>query len=164
MSRGPIGAGSDAAQRTWGILKSGDFAAVLATVPLAKSMHFVIQHLPGGPASAVRITARGVVQELSTVHAPLGSDSVDNTSSGTPSWLGLVIPKRHAKRAVTRNLLKRQMRIAITRHDPRMPPGQWVIRLRAPFDVRVFPSAASEALREAARLELEQLFSRAVAK
>ncbi len=42
-----------------------------------------------------------------------------------------------------------------------MPAGQWVVRLRAPFDVRTYPSAASAALQTAARVELDALFSRA---
>jgi ribonuclease P protein component len=59
-------------------------------------------------------------------------------------------------------MLKRQMRAAVDHHEAKLLPGQWVIRLRAPFDVRLFQSAASVALRQAASSELEQLFIRAV--
>ena len=149
-------------RRVWGSLKSGDFAAVLATAPMAKSPHFVLQHLAGRPASVVRHEGRGVAPELSTAGAPTQADSVDKISGKTASWLGLVVPKRHARRAVTRNLLKRQMRAAVDHHEAKLLPGQWVIRLRAPFDVRLFQSAASVALRQAASSELEQLFIRAV--
>jgi len=76
-------------------------------------------------------------------------------------WLGMVVPKRHAKRAVTRSLLKRQLRAVIARHADRLPPGLWVLRLRSPFDRQQFPSAASEALRHAVREELEVLLQRA---
>lgn len=76
-------------------------------------------------------------------------------------WLGSVVPKRHARRSVTRALLKRQIRAAMARHAEALPPGLWVVRLRAPFAPAQFPSAASDALRQAARSELEQLFSRA---
>ena len=41
------------------------------------------------------------------------------------AWLGTVVPKRHAKRAVTRSLLKRQMRAALLRRDA---PGQLPLR------------------------------------
>jgi ribonuclease P protein component len=150
-------------QPAWGGLESGDFAAMLATSPLAKTPHFVLQHLPARPASALRHGPKPVDQELSTVGAPTRDDSVDNKSTAAHSWLGLVVPKRHAKRAVTRNLLKRQMRVAVDCHRPRLSPGQWLIRLRAPFDARLFPSAASAPLRAAARSELEQLFAAAVA-
>ncbi len=75
--------------------------------------------------------------------------------------MGLVIPKRHAKRSVTRQLLKRQIRAAFAER-PGMPPGLWVVRLRSPFDRQKFPSAASDALRSAARAELAQLLDRAM--
>lgn len=71
-------------------------------------------------------------------------------------WLGYVVPKRHARRAVTRTLLKRQIR-AVFADLPGLPPGLWVVRLRMPFDRKQFPSASSEALREAARAELLHL-------
>jgi ribonuclease P protein component len=41
----------------------------------------------------------------------------------------------------------------------RLPPGQWLIRLRAPFDKGQFVSPASARLRDAARSELEQMFA-----
>jgi len=75
-------------------------------------------------------------------------------------WLGSVVPKRHAKRSVTRNLLKRQIRAAVGRHAAEMPQGLWVVRLRAPFDKQQFPSAASEALRRVAREELDAMLAR----
>ena len=72
--------------------------------------------------------------------------------------LGVVVPKRHARRAVTRSLLKRQIYAAGERHGLGLPAGQWVVRLRRPFDGTLYPSAASMALRDAARAELEALF------
>ncbi len=72
--------------------------------------------------------------------------------------LGLVVPKRHARRAVTRNLIKRQMREAV-RHR-RLAAGTWVVRLRSAFDPARFSAAASPALRKAAREELAVLFDR----
>lgn len=85
--------------------------------------------------------------------------SVDNNPHPSSWWLGLVVPKRHARRAVTRNVIKRQMRVQADDHRQRLPPGVWLIRLRAPFDRQLFPSAASAALRLAARNELEQVFA-----
>ena len=76
-------------------------------------------------------------------------------------WLGLVVPKRHAKRAVTRNLLKRQLRAAMVRCAPELPAGLWVVRLRAPFDRQQFTSPSSELLREAAHGEIATLFHQA---
>jgi ribonuclease P protein component len=74
-------------------------------------------------------------------------------------WLGTVVPKRHARRAVTRSLLKRQMRSVMNERAAALPPGLWVLRLKAPFDPARFVSAASQALRAAARSELQQLLN-----
>ena len=71
------------------------------------------------------------------------------------------MPKRHAKRAVTRNLIKRQLRAAMARHASRLPAGLWVVRLRQGFDRQAFPSPASDPLRQSAHDEIELLFSRA---
>lgn len=57
-------------------------------------------------------------------------------------------------------MLKRQMRAAVERLDDRLPAGQCLLRLRAPFPVAQFPSADSDALRHAARRELDQLLAR----
>lgn len=81
---------------------------------------------------------------------------------GPNRWLGLVVPKRHAKRAVTRTLVKRQIRSVAAACAPQLEPGLWVVRQRSPFDPKQYPSAASEALKEAARAELHALFDRAV--
>ena len=72
--------------------------------------------------------------------------------------LGMMVPKRHAKRAVTRNLIRRQIRAAFERHLAGLPLAAWVVRLRAPFDRQQFPSARSEALARAVRGELDPLF------
>ena len=76
-------------------------------------------------------------------------------------WLGAVVPKRHAKRSVTRTLLKRQIRSAVAGSEAALAAGLWVIRLRAPFDRSHFVSAASDALKRAARAELQQLLASA---
>ena len=69
-----------------------------------------------------------------------------------------MVPKRHARRAVTRSLLKRQIYAAGGRHAAELARGLWIVRLRAPFDRSRFVSAASPALRELARTELDELF------
>ena len=71
------------------------------------------------------------------------------------------MPKRHARRAVTRSLLKRQIRSAFERHAAALAGGLWLVRLRSPFATQDFPSAASAALARAARGELDRLLDRA---
>ena len=90
-------------------------------------------------------------------------DTLPASASAQPSscWLGLVVPKRHARRAVTRNLLKRQMRQLMQVHAPALAPGLWVLRLKAPFDRKQFTSPASDGLRSSAHDELALLLQRA---
>ncbi len=78
------------------------------------------------------------------------------------AWVGAVVPKRHARRAVTRSLIKRQIYAAAERHRQRLGPGLWIVRLRSPFDRSRFVSAASQAMRVDARAELESLLEAAV--
>jgi len=76
-------------------------------------------------------------------------------------WLGAMVPKRWARRAVTRNAIKRQIYTVSLRFAAHMPVAAHVVRLRAGFDRKQFISASSEQLKLAVRLELEQLFERA---
>lgn len=76
--------------------------------------------------------------------------------------LGMIVPKRHAKRSVTRSLVKRQLRAGVRRHVHLMAEGDWVVRLRAPLDRKLFVSAASDALRALVAAEVEQLLAEAV--
>ena len=111
----------------------------------------------------------------------------DGDAAVFAAWLGVVVPKRNARRAVTRSLLKRQMRNAALRRIDALASaavpveapspavadaaaraslraGLWVVRLRAPFDRSKYPSAASDALRVAARAELDAVLQRAARK
>lgn len=82
--------------------------------------------------------------------------------AGQLQSLGCVVPKRHARRAVTRTLMKRQIRASYLRHLPGLPAGWWLVRLTQGFAVAEFPSAASQALSSAARAELDALWQRAI--
>ena len=72
--------------------------------------------------------------------------------------VGALTPKRWAKRAVTRNLIKRQIYEVSALYAHELTPTAHVVRLRAEFDKRHFVSASSLALKKAARGELTQLF------
>lgn len=155
------------------LLRSADFQRVLSAPPRSRSAHFAVHHVPACPSLPAGRLRRAAAQELSTGAAPLCAQPVDECPApaprtappGAPSqrWLGLVVPKRHARRAVTRNLLKRQMRTLIESLGDTLPPGLWVLRLKAPFDRQAFASPASDPLRACARAELLQLLQRAVA-
>jgi len=137
------------------LLRKSDFERVLAVPPCSRSPHFAVHYMyahPNGPRQPG-------VDTLSTGDAQNPPGSVDNSVSAL--WLGQVIPKRHAARSVTRNMLRRQVRAAMERQGSRLRPGLWLVRLRQPFSKKDFVSADSSALRSAASAELDRLFERA---
>ncbi|TXT41520.1 MAG: hypothetical protein FD135_151 [Comamonadaceae bacterium] len=74
-----------------------------------------------------------------------------------------MVPKRWAKRAVTRNTIKRQIYALSQDFEHELQSAAHVVRLRAGFDKTRFISATSNALKAAVRTELQQLFTRATA-
>ena len=142
-----------------------DFERVLARPSRSRSVHFALHHLSAdlAPSAWAAAKLRTAQAELSTGESQPVHNVVEHQPPSVPNgcWLGMVVPKRHARRAVTRTLLKRQIRAAFAAAAG-MPPGLWVVRLRSPFDRQKFPSAASDALRQAARAELAQLLDRAL--
>jgi ribonuclease P protein component len=129
------------------------FESAMAVRPIARSAHFMAHHLASN--------------KLSTGHIPSDLDvgvvdgfvdnSVDNRPEMTILRLGLVVPKRHARRSVTRTLVKVQIRAGIRRHLDSLVAGDWVVRLRAPIDRKQFPSARSETLATLLHAEIDAL-------
>jgi ribonuclease P protein component len=76
--------------------------------------------------------------------------------------LGAMVPKRWARRAVTRNTIKRQVYNVSPAFASVLPIQAYVLRLRAGFDRSVFVSASSDVLKIAVRTELLALFAMAV--
>jgi len=146
------------------LLRSVDFERVLRTRTRASSAHFAVHHVADRPSAPAKPVATSLAAELSTGEKPELNSAVDDFPISAPPgavWLGAVVPKRHAKRSVTRSLLKRQIRSAVMGCEAALAQGLWVVRLRAPFDRKTFVSAASDALKQAARVELEQVLARA---
>jgi ribonuclease P protein component len=141
------------------LVQTADFQRLLATPLRSRSAHFAVHHVASRPSTPRKPAVHLSSTELSTETAPSGDIPVDKLLEG--HWLGTVIPKRHARRSVTRNLLRRQIRAVMSDQQSSLPPGLWLVRLRTPFAKEQFVSAASDALRDAARAELQQLFSRA---
>jgi ribonuclease P protein component len=148
------------------IVRSVDFERVLRTRSRVTSAHFAVHHVNeaparrGGPAMPTVSSA-----ELSTGGVSVQSMPVDDSGSSRQSkalWLGAVVPKRHARRSVTRTLLKRQIRAVVQAREAGLTGGLWVVRLRAPFDRTQFPSAGSNELRRVAHLELDSLITSAM--
>ncbi|MDA7418533.1 ribonuclease P protein component [Xenophilus arseniciresistens] len=96
--------------------------------------------------------------------APAGESAVTSSPPLWPAdgvWLGAMVPKRWARRAVTRNAIRRQIYALADAQAHALPQAAHVVRLRAAFDRSQFPSATSTALKQAVRTELQQLFARA---
>lgn len=144
------------------LVHSVDFERLRAAPAWTRSEHFAVHHVPSCPQGRPRPARQAGADELSTGSVDKPAPAVDDLPP--MHWLGTVLPKRLARRAVTRNLLRRQIRAAMDRHQARLPTGLWVVRLRAPFARGEFVSAASELLRQAARLELDRMLERRLAR
>ena len=97
------------------------------------------------------------------LHANLADEARQPLFAVDDVWLGAMVPKRWAKRAVTRNTIKRQVYAVSQDFESSLTQAAHVVRLRSGFDRQHFVSATSEALKAAVRSELQQLFARAVA-
>ena len=123
---------------------------------VSRTAHFALHRLvleAGGSATAGQPGA-----------APPGPGSLPSTQGPQALfavqdvWLGAMVPKRWARRAVTRNAIKRQIYTVGATFEARLPRAAHVVRLRAAFDRKQFTSATSDQLKLAVRAELLQLF------
>jgi ribonuclease P protein component len=109
------------------------FEAVLGMRPARRSPHFALHQRPHGPPPSI---------------------------PDAPWQCGVVVPKRWAKRAVTRNLIKRLIHAVFKERHPDWPQGAYVVRLTQGFAAQGFVSARSPGLALAVRLELEGLLGK----
>lgn len=122
------------------LLHRAQFEAVLAKHPVVKTPHFALHVLdPAGPGGQAALFL------------------------GAAPWLGVLLPKRWAKRAVTRNTLRRQIYATAHGLQAQLPNLALVVRLRAGFSRTEFVSATSTALKQAARAELLHLLGAGLA-
>jgi len=146
------------------LVRSADFERVLRTRSRVSSLHFAVHHVADRPSRPAKPAPKAIAPELSTGEVRIETSPVDDLPGPAPGavWLGSVVPKRHARRSVTRSLLKRQIRAAVAGHAAALAGGLWVVRLRAPFDRARFVSAGSGELRRVAREELDGLIGSVV--
>ena len=128
------------------------FQATLAGGTVSRTTHFALHRLP--------LMARADMSKAET--AGPAPDEAQALFALDGVWMGAMVPKRWARRAVTRNAIKRQIYAVSARFADRLPQAAHVVRLRATFDRKQFISASSEPLKLAVRQELEQLFERGV--
>lgn len=148
------------------IVRSADFEHVLRTRKHSSSPHFAVHHVVEAPwrAKKAEQTLGGPDLSMEQLAAAKSIPAVPPPTFSVNVWLGCVVPKRYARRSVTRNLLKRQMRAAVAAHAAVLSGGFWVVRLRASFDRTQYVSAASDELRRSAREELDGLIAGAAAR
>jgi ribonuclease P protein component len=110
------------------------------------------------------VHAAGKIVSKSThfaLHA-LQASTVQGSPNGLPHApsIGVIVPKRMAKRAVTRNTIKRQIYAVSAAIQTQIQVNHYVVRLRAPFAKETYPSATSEPLKRCIRAELDTLFAK----
>ena len=142
------------------LVHTADFQRLLGTKPKSRSAHFAVHYVSARPSLPPKPKGKGVNGELSTTPSDQFSETVDKLIVG--HWLGVVVPKRHAKCSVTRNAIKRQMRQALCRQEKTLPSGLWLVRLKAPFVRASFISPQSTVLRASAAGELDDMLLRAL--
>lgn len=76
--------------------------------------------------------------------------------------MGAMVPKRWAKRAVTRNTIKRQIYAVSADFSQQYPLAAFVVRLRRGFSRAEFISASSAQLKLAVREEVTLLLQSGV--
>jgi ribonuclease P protein component len=151
------------------LLSSKDFERVLTRSSLVRKGRFALHFLAECPSS------NSPSQRLEVAGVP--AITPDSTQAGAASkhanavfeepkcvYLGLVVPKRHARRSVMRSLIKRKIRTVFGAAAHRLPRGMWVVRLTKPFSAAEFTSAQSEKLRQTLQLELEAVIEHCFAR
>jgi len=113
------------------------FQAVLGGELVAKTSHFAMHRVELDAADAAKNPA------TASLLFPLKA-----------TWLGAMAPKRWAKRAVTRNAIKRQIYTVSASLKPLFPQAAFLVRLRREFSPKDYKSASSTALKDAVREEL----------
>jgi ribonuclease P protein component len=121
-----------------------DFKAVMSAESIARTPHFVLHQW----RPAIKVSVDSGLEESQ----PLFKANV--------LILGALTPKRWAKRAVTRNLIRRQIHAISQEFENALAPTAYVVRLRAAFHPEKFASASSELLKQTVREELKQLFGK----
>ena len=124
------------------------FQAVLAGAIIAKTTHFAL-HRNSLDARPVQAESGGPVDAAISAIPAKSLFPVQDT------WLGAMVPKRWAKRAVTRNAIKRVIREAFRHRRLDLPAKDYVVRLHS----KVAPATLT-ALKRGVRAEVDAHFGR----
>ncbi|TAL64310.1 MAG: ribonuclease P protein component [Burkholderiaceae bacterium] len=129
------------------------FQAAMAGGIVSRTAHFILHRCALESSMPASETPIPVAAQRPAPAAP----------SAHQVWIGALVPRRWARRAVTRNTIRRQIYAVGADMEPGLTPAAHVVRLRAGFDRAQFVSATSAQLKRAVRSELQQLFRQAPA-
>jgi ribonuclease P protein component len=129
------------------LLNKAQFDAVFAGAVINKTAHFALHYADIGNHLAARKDASAA-----------GLSKQPEAAAAHGLAVGVVVPKRWARRAVTRNTIKRQVYAVSTACAHSLAKGHYVVRLKTEFSRTTFTSATSTALKCAVRAELQTLF------
>jgi ribonuclease P protein component len=125
------------------LLIGKDYAAVFANRRVLRSGPFELYYRPLTASAAPAGPEAPAMPELSTAHQT--------------ARLGLVMPKRNAKRAVHRNLVKRLAREAFRHVCSQLPPCDLVLRIGRPLNAK---TAEIDVQRKQWRVQIDELLLR----
>jgi len=118
------------------------FQQLMKIPPVARSKHFVVH------------------RATQTMVAPSEVNKPDLLQSHVKGLcLAALLPKRWAKRAVTRNALRRQIYAAFAQQQAHLAPVPHLVRMRSAMDPAMFTSACSDPMKKAVRQEIDQLLT-----
>lgn len=103
------------------------FQAALAGGTVSRTPHFALHRLSLPESGSIAADL-----QVNVAHPPLFHPQA--------VWLGAMVPKRWARRAVTRNTIKRQIYAISAQFEVRLPCAAHVVRLRSGFDRQQFIS------------------------
>jgi ribonuclease P protein component len=135
------------------------FAAVMNGQTVSRTPHFALHRVALQQNAESKTAPKAVAEAATAVSVDACQTLSKPLFAVQDTWLGVIVPKRWAKRAVTRNTIKRQIYAVSTAPSCHLPPAAHVVRLRAGFDRAEFISATSDKLKSAVRAELQSLFS-----
>lgn len=137
----------------------------MAGTTVSRTAHFALHRMsldaPLAPIAGPESSRPASVGRLPIAATGAGAAGPTALFAVRDAWVGALVPKRWAKRAVTRNAIKRQIYTVSQSIEPSLPVAAHVVRLRAGFDRTQFISASSQVLKQAVRGELQELFARA---
>ena len=170
--------GSQGFPRTARLLKADEFATLFRMRPLKRSEHFVVYARPRvvpermldrvpDATSLASEAASGVVSPVASAPDASMTDAsgalaCESIAGGVlRGRMGLVLGKKFAARAATRNMMRRALRETFRLRAVQFAGWDVLIRLNLRFDKQRFPGAASPVLKRVCRAEIVALLDEA---